>query len=838
VWIGLTTLAMLFAAAVHAVAGDPAESSAESERRKIQPRKIDYSRDVRPVLSRYCFQCHGPDDQARKGELRLDEPAGAMRELPTGSRAIVPGKPNESELIERITTGDEGSMMPPPKFGKRPNAQEISTLRLWIEQEAIYSKHWAYIRPTRPLLPAVSDPSWPVNAIDHFILSRLDREGLVPSPAADKLSLLRRVALDLTGLPPTIDEADNFLHDDRSDAYERAVNRLLASSAYGERWASVWLDLARYGDSQGYLHDPPRTIWRWRDWLIEALNANMPYDRFTTEMLAGDMLPAAPPSQVIATGFHRNTTNNTEGGSNPEEYRHASVVDRVNTTMQVWMGTTFGCAQCHSHKYDPFSQQEYYQLFAVFNSTADNNSEDPVLETAHIGREADRVVAMTQLAEAKTRFEEETKRVDAGREEWEMGVDRITLPKEIADILVIAADQRRKEQTEKLALHHRSLSADWSARKAAATAAQVDLDQVATTTPVMKEGPARPTHVAIRGEFQNRGAAVSPGVPAALHQIPPGTQLDRLGLATWIVDPENPLTARVAVNRLWQELFGIGIVETSEEFGIQGEAPSHPELLDWLACEYVRVGWDTKQLLKRIVMSAAYRQSSRVTAELTTRDPANRLLARGPRVRLPAETVRDQALFVSGLLSSKMYGPPVHPPQAVNGLAAAFGPSTDWETSRGNDSRRRALYTRWRRNLPYASMITFDAPERSVCSMRRLRTNTPLQALVTLNDPVYVEAAQALARRIINEGGATVTSRASYGFRLVVTRPPTADELQRIVSLYEAARASLTAEPAKAAPLAIKPIGPLPVGIDVVEAAAWTVVSNVLLNLDEFLAKR
>jgi hypothetical protein len=445
---------------------------------------------------------------------------------------------------------------------------------------------------------------------------------------------------------------------------------------------------------------------------------------------------------------------------------------------------------------------------------------------------------MTRLAETKARFDEETTRVAAGQTEWEMGVDRTTLAKEISEILAIATDQRKKEQAEKLAVHHRSLSADWSARKAAAAAAQVDLDKVATTTLVMKEGLARTTHVAIRGEFQNRGEAVSPGVPAALHQVPPGTKLDRLALARWIVDPENPLTARVAVNRLWQELFGSGIVETSEEFGIQGEAPSHPELLDWLATEYLRVGWDTKLLLKRIVTSAAYRQSSRVTAELATRDPSNRLLARGPRIRLPAETVRDQALFVSGLLSVKMYGPPVHPPQAVNGLAAAFGPSTDWETSRGDDSRRRALYTRWRRNLPYASMITFDAPERSVCSLRRLRTNTPLQALVTLNDPVYVEAAQALARRIIHEGGETIASRVFYGFRLVVTRQPAADELARIMALYEESRASLAAEPAKAAPLATKPIGALPAGMDVVDAAAWTVVSNVLLNLDEFLAKR
>jgi hypothetical protein len=375
------------------------------------------------------------------------------------------------------------------------------------------------------------------------------------------------------------------------------------------------------------------------------------------------------------------------------------------------------------------------------------------------------------------------------------------------------------------------------ARQKEVAAVQAELDKVVTTTLVMKEGPQRPTHVAVRGEFQNRGEAVGPGVPAALHPAAAGTKLDRLGLARWIVDPANPLTARVAVNRLWQEVFGVGIVETSEEFGIQGDPPSHPELLDWLATEYVRSGWDTKRLLKLIVTSATYRQSSRVSGDLVNRDPFNRLVARGPRVRLPAETVRDQALFASGLLSTKLYGPPVHPPQPVNGLAAAFGPSTDWENSRGEDGHRRALYTRWRRNLPYPSMITFDAPERSVCSMRRTRTNTPLQALVTLNDQVYVEAAQVLARRILAHGGASASSKATYGFRLALIRPPTDAELQRLVALHETARTALSADPAKAAALATKPAGPLPEGIDVLDAAAWTVVGNVLLNLDEFLAK-
>lgn len=802
------------------------------------PSKISYSKDVRPILSKNCFQCHGPDEEARQGELRLDARDGALRELPSGARAVVPGEPGRSALMDRVTSHDDERVMPPRGVGRKLTEAEIAILRLWIEQNADYSKHWAYVAPIRPTLPAVSRVEWASGEMDAWVLARLEQDGLRPTEAADREAQLRRVSIDLTGLPPTIEEMDEFLADGRTDAYERAVDRMLASPLFGERWAAVWLDLARYGDSQGYIHDPPRTIWRWRDWLIEALNANLPYDRFTMEMLAGDLIPDATDSQRIASGFHRNTTNNTEGGSNAEEYRHASVVDRVNTTMQVWMGTTFGCAQCHSHKYDPFSQKEYYQVFAIFNSTEDNNSEPPVLETAFVGREAERIVCLARLAEVRQRLTDETLRVDSQQGEWEQAVDRGGLPKEIAEILAVPVEQRSKEQKEKIAVHHRQSSAEWMARQADVNAAQAELDRVATTTLVMKEGPARATHVAIRGEFQNRGEAVTAGVPAALHPLPPDTKLDRLGFARWIVAPENPLTARVAVNRIWQEFFGIGIVESSEEFGNQGEPPSHPELLDWLSLELIRTGWDTKRLMQRIVTSTAYRQSSEVTEELAARDPFNRLIARGPRVRLPAETIRDQALFVAGLLSPKMYGPPVQPPQPINGLAAAFGSSTDWETSRGEDRHRRALYTRWRRNLPYPSMITFDAPERSVCSLRRSRTNTPLQALVTLNDQVYVEAAQGLARRILLEGGTTVRERAAYGFRLALTRHATEEETQRLVDLYESVRASLETDPAKATPLATKPIGPLPDKMDVTDAATWTVVANVLLNLDEFLAKR
>jgi hypothetical protein len=798
--------------------------------------KIDYSRQVRPILSGRCFQCHGPDEEARQAELRLDQRDSATGELPSGARALVPGDATASALIERVTSSDPDQVMPPPSIGKPLSEAEVAALRQWIAEGANYAEHWAYVAPVRPPLPKVSRGDWPKNPIDYFILARLDREKLFPSPEADRATLLRRVSLDLTGLPPAVEDVDRFLADPREDAYEREVDRLLASQAYGERFATMWLDLARYGDSQGYIHDPPRTIWRWRDWLIEALNQNLGYDRFTIEMLAGDLLPDAGVEQHIATGFHRNTTNNTEGGANAEEYRHASVVDRVNTTMQVWMGTTFGCAQCHTHKYDPITQHEYYQVFAIFNGTRDNNSEDPILEVPRVGQHERFNELTVALQEARGKVYSVSQRLDEQLESWLASVDHANLPKDIAELAALPTNKRDAEQQEKLAAFHRRQSSEWTALQQAADGVKAQLDEVSTTTLVMSEGPLRETHVALRGDYRSHGDLVKPGVPAAFHPFPDDAPRNRLGFARWLVDSANPLTARVAVNRLWQELFGIGIVETVEDFGNQGEPPVHAELLDWLATEYIRSGWDTKALLRLMVTSAAYRQSSRTTPELAERDPLNRLLARGPRVRLSAEAVRDQALLASGLLSTKMHGPPARPPQPTSGLSAAFGTSTDWTTSEGEDRYRRALYTQWRRNLPFASMIAFDAPERSVCNSRRIRSNTPLQALVTLNDPVFVEAAQSLARLTI-AGGADPESRATFAMRRVLQRRPETREVERLAALYAAAREQLAKSPDEAMALATKPLGPLPEGVDAVEAAAWTVVGNVLLNLDEALAK-
>jgi mono/diheme cytochrome c family protein len=799
---------------------------------------ISYLRDVRPILAHNCFQCHGADEAARQAGLRLDERTGATAELPSGQRAIVPGSPGESELIARVTSADAETRMPPAATGKQLSPDQIETLRNWIAAGAAYARHWAYVKPSRPPLPAVRDAHWPRNPIDYFVLARLEAEGLAPSEPADRATLIRRVTLDLTGLPPTPEEVEAFLHDFQPDAYERLVDRLLARPAYGERWAAMWLDLARYADSQGYAPDGPRTIWRWRDWLIQSLNDNMPYDRFTIEQLAGDLLPGATPAQVVATAFHRNTQLNTEGGVNLEEFRHAAVVDRVNTTFAVWMGTTFACAQCHNHKYDPFSQREYYQVFSIFNNTDDFNTDDPIIETARVGCDEQFAQIKAELGNLQAQWNDRTRQRDALQAAWEeTGPHDAPLPKEIAEILAVLPENRDKKQQDALAAYHRSLSAEWKTLDDRLRELKRRFDTVSTTVPIMRDGTPRQTFVYLRGEFQSPGDPVTPGVPAALHPAPSDRTLDRLGLAYWLVDPENPLTARVAVNRLWQELFGVGIVETAEEFGTQGEPPSHPELLDWLAVEYRDGGWDTKRLIKLIVTSATYCQSSKVGPELVQRDPHNRLLARGPRIRLTAEMLRDQALAASGLLSPKMYGPPVQPPQPSLGLAAAFGSSTDWQPSEAEDRHRRAIYTRWRRNLPYPSMVAFDAPERNVCSLRRMRTNTPLQALVTLNDPVFVECAQALARRIIVEGGDSAAGRVRRALALAVGRSATPREAARLIALYDESRDALARDPGKAQALATVPLGPLPVGMDAIDVAAWTVVANVVLNLDETLSK-
>jgi mono/diheme cytochrome c family protein len=820
------------------------------------PRPVDFAREVRPILAKNCFACHGPDEAQRKAKLRLDQRDSAVPVRRRGKAAVVPGNPDNSQLIERIASDDDTFRMPPPETGHELTREQIDTLKRWVQQGAPYAPHWAYVKPQWPSIPSfnrepqasaspgalpsgsrLNEPrpsAWPRNPIDHFVLAELLKAGLAPNEEADKYTLLRRVSLDLRGLPPSPEEVAAFEKDTSPDAYEKAVDRFLKDTAYGERWARMWLDLARYADSAGYGSDPLRpNMWRYRDWVIDAFNGNLPFDQFTIEQIAGDLLPNPTLEQKMATAFHRNTMTNTEGGTDDEEFRVAAVKDRVDTTMQVWMGLTFGCAKCHSHKYEPITIQEYYRFFAIFNQTADNDQPN---ETPTIPAPTPEIVEKNRLideriAKLRRHIEVPSPGMIAA---WVVQPPLAPPPAVLALRVEIAKLEKSRPKAPNL--------------------------------PIMVElapDKRRATHLMIKGNFLNKGEKVEPGVPGAFHAVgrapsartgnTPGANApgspDRLALARWLIHPDNPLTARVAVNRFWAQLFGTGIVETEEDFGTQGELPSHAELLDWLALEYQRLGWDTKALLKLIVTSATYRQSSKVAPEKLVKDPRNRLLSRGPRFRLEAEMVRDQALALSGLLSRKLGGPSVYPPQPPGLWQAAFNGERTWATSTGEDRYRRGLYTFWRRTIPYPSMATFDAPSRETCNIRRTRTNTPLQAFVTMNDPVYVECSQVLARRIMtgepsgvsrrvtSAAGATAVDRAHFALRLCLCRPPSKEQVKQVLALYETELLHYRKDPAAALKLATDPLGPLPAGMEAAEVAAWTVVANVLLNLDAVLAK-
>jgi hypothetical protein len=836
-----------FLVAVLGVVGGESRLAASEPSGDAKP-KVDFSRDVRPILSRSCFQCHGQDEAKRAKDLRLDRRESAVKPLKNGDTAIVAGDPDSSELIFRITEEDETIRMPPKKSGGRLSPGEIEILRRWIEQGAEYTLHWALIAPVAQPLPAVREQAWARNGIDSWILARLEKERLKPAPEADRHSILRRLSLDLRGLPPSPQEVERFVQDSAPDAFERAVDRFLNDPAYGERWARMWLDLARYADSAGLGSDPLRPhIWRYRDWVIDAFNRNVPYDQFTIAQMAGDLLPKPTLAQRMATAFHRNTMTNTEGGTDDEEFRVAAIKDRVDTTMQVWMGLTMGCAKCHSHKYDPISQQEYYSFYAFLNQTEDNDQPDekPVLPvpTPEI---AERVKQLDgRIAALRKKLEASTPELDTSQSRWESSIGaanapaRKSIPKEIIAILEAPAAKRTKTQVESLGRYFRSVAPELKSVRD--EIAKLEKAKPAIPAlPVMVElspGQRRVTRLLRKGNFLDPGERVEPAVPRALHPYPGGAPLNRLGLAQWLVDAKNPLTARVAANRAWAQLFGAGLVETEEDFGTQGEPPSHPELLDWLAVQYQKSGWNSKALVRMMVTSATYRQSSKTTPALLEKDPRNRLLGRASRVRLDAEMVRDQALSVSRLLCRKLGGPSVFPPQPDGLWQAAFNGERTWATSQGDDRYRRGLYTFWRRTVPYPSMATFDAPSREVCAIKRVRTNTPLQSFVTLNDPVYVEAAQALARRIVREGGASVESRARYGFELCLCRPPRPEQVEPLVSLYAAEAKRYRKDRASALALATNPLGPLPPGADAADLAAWTTVTNVLLNLDGVLTK-
>jgi len=813
--------------------------------------KLDFNREVRPILTENCFKCHGPDDGARKANLRYDVRDGALKPAKSGRVPIVPGAPEKSELIVRVTSTDPNKHMPPPQSGKKVSTAQINTLRQWIAQGAPYAKHWAYVKPVRPPLPEVKDRTWPKNSIDFFILARLEQEGLQPSPEADRYTFIRRASLDLTGLPPSIEEVDQFVNDSDPNSYEALVDRLLKSDAFGEHWARMWLDLARYADSAGYADDPLRTIWAYRDYVIKSFNANKPFDHFTIEQIAGDLLPEPTEEQRVATAFHRNTMTNNEGGTDDEEFRNAAVVDRVNTTMSVWMATSMGCAQCHHHKYDPFSQQEYFRLFAILKRYNKEQKEQLAQYQAELEQLTMKFqTPLPETSDAQAQWEKSFPlqlvwqdalgNRSAPVSESESVAQHANTPPQVLEALLALqpSEAQRATLTQWYQGHFAPQFKKEQERYAELENLIFKIEP--NTVPVMveqPEGKERKTYVQLRGNFRALGEEVIPAVPAVFHPQPADCKPPRLALARWLVDEENPLTARVIANRFWEQIFGTGIVRTSEDFGAQGDLPTHPELLDWLATELVAQKWNVKGFLKMLVTSGTYRQSSRVTPDLQERDPGNLWLARGPRFRMPAEEVRDQALFVSGLLSKKMYGPPVRPPQPPTDLTAAFGSSLDWKTSEGEDRYRRAIYTEWRRTNPYASLSTFDAPNREVCALRRPRSNTPLQALVTLNDPVYVEAAQALGRRMAAHPG-SLSAKAEFGFRLCLARRPHEQELKDLVSFYQATRDDYSQKVEASEEMAMDCNWRIPEGGDIFELAAWTTVGNVLLNLDETLMRR
>jgi hypothetical protein len=1004
--------------------------------------EIDYQRDIRPILSDHCFACHGVDAKKREAELRLDTADGATAELDSGDgHAIVPGKSAQSILVRRITSTDKDERMPPAKSGKHLNAKQIELLTQWINQGGRYANHWAFETPKRPQPPTVKQTDWPRGAIDRFILHRLEQEKLAPAAEADRRTLIRRIALDLTGLPPTLAEVKAFVDDKTPDAYEKMIDRYLASPRYGEHLARYWLDAARYADTNGYQYDTERTMWVWRDWVIDAYNRNMPFDQFTIHQLAGDLLPSATPQQRLATGFNRNHGITIEGGVIDEEYRTEYVIDRIVTTSTVWLGLTMGCARCHDHKFDPIAQKEFYQFFAFFNQVPERGNsgftpnakiasplaasqsrrlldqiaalekqlvvkrsdaqidramaawekqhaankaggwsvvvpsafrstggstlkllddhsllaggKNPSFDiyeitasTKQTGLTAVRLEALThaslpgggpgrhensnfvltefELTAVSIKNPSQSKKIkfratkadyeqplypiaraidgaSKGAGGWAVdgptrkkdatamfvaaepfgfeggttlkfrlrhesvwptsnigrvrlaatsdalpALGAVGLPASIRAIFKVAGAKRTPQQQKTLrdyfVVNHPPAAESWARERIAQLqATKKKLAGGFPPTMVMQDMPKpRVTHVLLRGEYDKKGEVVTAGVPAFLPPLPKGAPANRLGLARWLVDPAHPLTARVAVNRHWQRIFGTGIVKTSEDFGNQSAWPSHPELLDWLATEFVRSGWDVKALQKLILMSTTYRQQAKVSAELLERDPENRLLAHGPNLRLEAEELRDSLLAISGLLVQRLGGPSVYPYQP-EGLWMELnnrpGYSKKYPRGKGEQLYRRSMYTFWKRTVPSPQLQTFDAPEREFCTMRRSRTNTPLQAMLLLNGPQFIEAARCLGHRMMTQGGASVEQRVGYGMELATARRPTAEERAILVRYFQSELTKFQKAPDAAKKLLSVGDSPYDTALDVPRQAAWASVGRLILNLHETITK-
>ena len=816
---------------------------------------VRFNRDVLPILADHCFACHGFDNAKREAGLRLDLSSGSTQVLESGARAIVPGDLSLSELWKRITADDPATHMPPPETGHSLTPAQRDTLQRWIEQGAAYERHWAYVPPQLVEPPVIAGVEQP---IDRFIRGRQAIEGVPPAPATDRATLIRRVTLDRTGLPPSPLEVDAYVNDSRPDAYERVVQRLLASEHFGERWARWWLDLAHYGDSDGYLQDFLRPVaWRYRQWVVDAFNRDLSFDQFTIQQLAGDLLPHATVSERMGTGFLRNTLSNREGGADIEEYRVNQVLDRTMTLGTTWLGLTTGCAQCHDHKFDAISQREYYQLYAFFNNADEANLDAPLAAEREVWeiakQEYDRQRAellapiAVPLAELQAAWEQKILYTEAHPGEdfaWDRTLELLGLQwgqnlgegqLEGLNIMKIPLAERTSSQQERLLDYFlRAAPADYSAQFAELKVSEVTakLDALVKAVPVVSRAPGmmqspvrRVTHLFVRGEYLRPGDEVVSGTPAALPTLPSNGEATRLDLARWLVSPEHPLTARVAVNRFWQELFGRGLVSTSENFGVRGDRPSHPELLDWLALEFQREGWSIKAMLRTIVLSSTYQQSSAARPELAELDPLNKLVARQARLRLSGEAVRDSALAVSGLLNPTIGGPSVKPPQPAS--VSKEGYANVWVASSGADRYRRGLYTFIQRTSPFAQFVTFDLPDASRSCTRRERSNTPIQALNLLNDPVFFEAAQSLAARLQREAPGDDERRLADAFQLVLSRAPQPVESARLLDYLRQQRELFESDPAAAHAV----LQDCPPDTD----AAWVTLASVLLNLDEFI---
>ena len=837
----LATVVMLGVSAAHLLCAqaDPKEVRVFEEK-------------VRPLFVKNCLGCH--NDEAKMSGLSLASRESAMLGGGRGS-AVIPGQPDQSLLIQAVRRAGELKMPP----GGPLERHEVTALTEWVRSGAAWGvgadekaeragpSHWAFQPVSRPEPPPVDGRQWVRNPIDQFVLARLESEQLRPSPAASQRTLLRRVSLDLTGLPPTSEEIADFLADAEPGAYERVVNRLLASPHYGERWGRHWLDVARYADSNGYSIDGTRSMWRYRDWVINALNGDMPYDRFVTEQLAGDLLPNPTQDQLVATGFHRNTMVNEEGGIDFEQYRVEAVVDRVSTTGAAFMGLTVGCARCHDHKFDPISQKDFYQLYAFFNNVdelggeysveqGDKRALDPILEFGEPEDFAGRAAVRHQISILEKELEAYEKELEKKLANWEQGLsgeERSEIAPHIREILEIPPEQRVSLQKGVLDRFFASQDPARQARQNGLRALRAAEPKLETAL-IMRELPQqREAFIHVSGDFTRKGDPVRPGTPAVLPAPPDVENASRLDLARWLVSPENPLTARVTVNRMWQRYFGLGLVETENDFGSQGTPPSHPQLLDWLASELVRRDWSMKAMHRLIVTSATYQQSSAARPELSEVDPGNRLLARQNRLRLEAEIIRDAALTASGLLTREVGGPSVFPPQP-EGSGLFTQVNREWKTEEGPNRYRRGMYTFFRRSAAYPGLAMFDAPNAQSTTTRRNRSNTPLQALTLLNDQTQAEFSRALARVTLEQGGETRADRIRYAFERCLARPPEPEEETRLRTFLARMLDDFRTYPDHAREV----VGEASEGDDRPLLAAWAATSRVLLNLDEFVTRQ